>query len=388
MKAFEIKKGIYWVGAIDWDLREFHGYQTQRGSTYNAYLIIDDKITLVDTVKHYLFDEMLERIKSIIDPAKIDYVVSNHSEMDHSGALPDIMNICKNATVICSPNGKDNLEKHFDVNSWKFKIVNTSDEINIGKHTLFFVLMQMVHWPDSMATFIKDEKLLLPNDAFGQHIASYERFADELGLDIVFEEAKKYFANIILPYSRQASKAVSEIDKLDIDMIAPSHGLIWKGNVNQIIKAYKSWDANETKEKAIILFDTMWGSTRKMALAIYKAFEEKNIHVEFRNIKTTHISDIMTHLIDSKYICIGSPTLNNTCLPTIASVLNYIKGLNPKNRLGLVFGSYGWGGQAINEIETAFKELSYTIIDTIKVQYVPSDEYLNKMKDDLKNKLP
>lgn len=381
MKAVEIKKNVYWVGAIDWDIREFHGYSTQRGTTYNAYLIIDEKVVLIDTVKNHFYGEMLSRIKSIIDPNKIDIVISNHSEMDHSGALPQILDICKNATLICSPNGELNLKKHFDASKWNLKTVKTNEKINIGKKNLSFVLMQMVHWPDSMATYLYEDKILFPNDAFGQHIASSERFVDDYPLDIVFDEAKKYYANIILPFSRQTKVALDDIQKLDIQVIAPSHGLIWKKDLSKITDAYQKWDANETINKAVIVYDTMWGSTKLMAEAIYKAFEEKGYIVELKNLKFNHISDIMKDIIDAKYICIGSPTLNNTTLPSIAAFLCYLKGLKPKNRVGLAFGSYGWGGQAVDEIEQIYKNLSFETLSSIKIQYVPSKVVLNDIFD-------
>ncbi|HEU64219.1 MAG: Nitric oxide reductase [Candidatus Anoxychlamydiales bacterium] len=388
MRAFEIKKGIYWVGAIDWELSEFHGYLTQRGSTYNAYLIIDEKIVLVDTVKSHVTDDLISRIKTIIDPSKIDIIISNHTEMDHSGSIPAIMKYSPNATVVCSPMGEKGLKKHFDATQWKFKVVETGDKINIGKRDLSFILMQMVHWPDSMATYCLQEKLLMPNDIFGQHMASYERFVDENRFDVVMEEAKKYFANILLPYSRQSLDAVTQIEKLSLDMIAPSHGLIWRGDdVKKILKAYDKWDANITVNKAVIVYDTMWGSTKEMATSIYKAFEAKNINVEIKNLRKTHISDIMTDIIDAKYICVGSPTLNNTMMPTVASFLYYLKGLRPQNRIAIAFGSYGWGGQSLNEIEKVFEFLKYQTLDTIKFEYVPRKADLEKMTEDLKNKL-
>ncbi|NGX49623.1 MAG: Nitric oxide reductase [Candidatus Anoxychlamydiales bacterium] len=388
MRAVEVKKGIYWVGAIDWELTEFHGYLTQRGSTYNAYLIIDEKIVLVDTVKSHLTDELISRIKTIIDPSKIDIIISNHTEMDHSGSIPAIMKYCPNAEIVCSPMGEKGLKKHFDTTSWKFRVVNTGDKINIGKRDLSFILMQMVHWPDSMATYCLQEKLLMPNDIFGQHMASYERFVDEDRFDVVMEEAKKYFANILLPYSRQSQDAVSQIEKLDLDMIAPSHGLIWRGDdVKKILKAYDKWDSNICENKAVIVYDTMWGSTKEMAMSIYKAFEAKNINVEIKCLKKTHISDIMTDVLDAKYICVGSPTLNNTMMPTVASFLYYMKGLRPQNRIGIAFGSYGWGGQSLNEIEKVFEFLKYQTLDTIKFEYIPRKDDLEKMTKDLKNKL-
>ncbi len=354
MKAVEIKKGIYWVGAIDWDLRSFHGYLTQRGSSYNAYLIVDEKIVLVDTVKEYCCAEMLERIKDVIDPAKIDYVVSNHAEMDHSGSLPEIMTICKNAELIVSPHGEKALRNHFR-QEWNFKVVKTGDRVKIGKRTLQFVLMPLVHWPDSMATYIPEEKLLMPNDAFGQHIASPERFDDELGWDIAYQESAKYYANIALIYSKQVRAILKDIEPLEVDMIAPSHGVIWRKHVKDIIEQYRIWSHNITKDKAVIVYDTMWGSTKKMAQAIHKGFEEKGIQSRLLNLQANHISDVMTEVLTSKYICVGSPTLNGTMMPTVAAFLCYLKGLAPKDRVALSFGSYGWGGQSIKEVEDILK---------------------------------
>jgi len=387
MKPFEIKKDVFWVGGIDWDLRNFHGYLTQRGSTYNSYLIIDKKIVLVDTVKHYLYDEMLERIKKVIDPSKIDYIISNHVEMDHSGSLPKILDIAKNAVVITSPNGEKGLKRHYK-KDWNFKVVNSGDSINIGKRNLNFVLAQMVHWPDSMVTYIPEDKLLLSNDAFGQHIASKERYDDEIGWDIVKEESKKYYANIVLPYGAQVNKLLESASGLSLDMIAPSHGLIWRKNINNIIEEYKKWANNKTENKAVIIYDTMWGSTEKITYAIKDIFEDNNILVNIKNLKTNHISDIMTDIIDSKYICIGSPALNNNVLPTISSFLTYLKGLSPKNRIGLAFGSYGWAPASINEIEKIINELKWQkLTDSIKINYIPDNNELNEVKNLVNNAL-
>jgi len=384
MKPLEIKKGIYWVGAIDWDLRNFHGYSTQLGSTYNSYLVIDKKIVLVDTVKHYMFEEMLERIKKIIDPSKIDYIVSNHTEMDHSGGLPGMMDIAKNAVIICSPNGEKGLKKHFK-KDWKFKVVNTGDSINIGKRNLNFVLMQMVHWPDSMATYIPEDKLLLPNDAFGQHIASCERFDDEYGWDRVRIEAAKYYANIVLPFGAQVNKALEAVSGLDINMIAPSHGLMWRSHIKDIIGLYKKWANNVYDKKAVIVYDTMWHSTEKMAYAIKDVFEEKDIPCEIKNLQASHISDVMASILEAKYICVGSPTLNNGMLPAISAFLTYIKGLAPKNRIGIAFGSYGWGGQAVSDIENILEAAKFELpVKGLKIQWVPDETELEELKDKLR----
>ncbi|MDP8212720.1 MAG: FprA family A-type flavoprotein [Candidatus Zapsychrus exili] len=387
MKSIEIKKGIYWVGAIDWDLRSFHGYLTQRGSTYNSYLIVDDKITLVDTVKHQFYDEMLERIKEIIDPEKIDYIVCNHVEMDHSGALPDIMQVCKNAEIVTCPNGEKGLNLHYKGNDWKFKVINTGDSLNIGKRNLNFVLTPMVHWPDSMVTYIPEDKLLLSNDSFGQHIASDERFDDELEWDTVYYEAAKYYANIVLPYGNQVVKELEAASGLDINMIAPSHGIIWRENIGKIIESYTKWANNKMEDKAAIVYDTMWDSTAVIAQAIQDAFDGKGIQSRLISLQDMHISDVMTYLLDAKYLCVGSPTLNSGMLPAVAAFLCYLKGLAPKGRTGLAFGSYGWGGQSIKEIETTLSGCGFEMLESIKVQYVPDENQINEIKDKSKGEI-
>ncbi len=376
MNIVEIKPDIYWVGGIDWDIRNFHGYLTQRGTTYNAYLIIDKKITLVDTVKHYLFDELLSRIKEIVDPSKIDYIISNHVEMDHTGSLPKLLRFCPNAKIITSTRGEKGLKRHYK-KDWDFQVVQSGDTLNIGKRTLHFVHIPMVHWPDSMVTYIPSDKLLLPNDAFGQHIASSERFDDELEWGTLQEEAAKYYANIVMPYGDQVKKALAALDGLDIDMIAPSHGIIWRSYIPQILKEYQKWAAYESDDKALIVYDSMWGSTEKMAYALQEGLEESGIPVTMRNLRTNHISDIITDVLTSKMILLGSPTLNNTMLPTMGGFLTYLKGLRPKNRIGFVFGSYGWGGQAVGEIVKIVKDLSWDIpIDSVNLNYVPDQKEL------------
>ncbi len=376
LNIVKLKPDIYWVGGIDWNIRNFHGYLTQRGTTYNAYLIIDNKITLVESVKHYLFDEMLSRIKELIDPSKIDYIISNHVEMDHSGSIPKLLEICKNAKVITSTRGEKGLKRHFKRNL-NLRIVKSGDTLNIGKRTLHFVEIPMVHWPDSMVTYIPSDKLLIPNDAFGQHIASSERFDDQIEWGILREEAAKYYANIVMPYGNQVEKALDALSKLDIDMIAPSHGIIWRSFIPNILKEYTKWARYETDDKALIVYDSMWGSTEKIAYSLREGIEEEGIPVTMRNLKTTHISDIITEVISSKLILLGSPTLNNTMLPSMGGFLTYLKGLRPKNRVGHVFGSYGWGGQAVGEIEKILKDLSWDIpFESINLNYIPDKEEL------------
>ena len=381
MKKLEIKKDVYWVGGIDWDIRNFHGYSTGRGTTYNSYLIMDKKITLIDTVKHYMYDEMMSRIKEIVDPRKIDYIISNHVEMDHSGSLPKINKIAKNAKIITSTRGEKGLNKHYkeDMN---YKVVNSGETLDIGKRTLHFVHIPMVHWPDSMVTYSPKDKILFPNDAFGQHIASSERFDSEIEWGILKEEAAKYYSNIVMPYGDQVKKALESVKDLDIDIIAPSHGIIWTEKIPKIIAEYKKWANFETEKKALIVYDSMWHSTEKLAYKLLEGLEEKNIPTTIRNLNTNHISDIITEVLTSKLICLGSPTLNNGMMPKMGEFLTYLKGLRPKDRVGFVFGSYGWGGQALGEIRKMIDTLSWDFYkDNYNVNYVPDEEHLKEIKE-------
>ncbi len=386
IKAIQIKENVYWVGGIDWNIRNFHGYLTQRGSTYNAYLIIDEKITLIDTVKHYLFDEMLERISDVIDPADIDYVISNHVEQDHSGSLPEIMEIATKATLVTSPNGEKGLKAHFR-EDWNYRIVKSGDVLNIGKRNLTFVQTPMVHWPDNMVTYLEEDKILFSNDAFGQHIASTERFDDELPLGVILEEARKYYANIVLPYGGQVQKALGTLGGLDVEVIATSHGLIWRSNIPAILNEYQKWSTNATEKKAVIVYDTMWNATEIIAESISDVFEKKGYNVRFMDLKNNHISDIMTEVITAKYICVGSPTLNNNLMPSVASFLTYLKGLAPKDRIGLAFGSYGWSGQSIGQVEQYLKDCGFETLENIRIQYIPEEDQLEEMKEKLEGNI-
>lgn len=377
MQPVQIKPGVYWVGAIDWDLRYFHGYVTPRGTTYNAYLIVDDKVTLVDTVKHYKGDEMLERISNVCDPSGIDYIVANHVEMDHSGSLPQMMEVAPNAKVITSPRGKDGLVHHYG--EYNYQVVKSGDEVSLGDRTLTFVHTPMVHWPDSMVTYIGEERLLLPNDAFGQHVASHERFDDEIGWDLLHEEAAKYYANIVLPFGLQVKKALDALADLPIDMIAPSHGVVWRKFLPELLEVYPRWANHETDQRALIVYDTMWESTTQLALALQRGLEEAGVPVTVRTLQNSHMSEIMTDVLTSRALLIGTPTLNNGMLPTVAGFLNYLKGLKPQKRLGLAFGSYGWSGQGAGEVHEFIESMGWEApIDFINVKYRPTDDQLQE----------
>lgn len=379
MKAVKLRENIYWVGGIDWNLRNFHGYLTPRGSTYNAYLIIDEKITLIDTVKHYLVDEMLERIRSVVDPSKIDYIISNHVEMDHSGGLPRMMEIAPKATIVTSPQGEKGLREHFATDSWNFQTVKTNDTLRIGSHSFSFVLTPMIHWPDNMIGYCPEEKILFSNDSFGQHIASPERFDDETPLDIALEEAQKYYGNIVLSYNSQVQKALAVAATLDISMIAPSHGLIWRSHIAEIVEKYTAWSTNRTDNLALIIYDTMWESTARLALAVRRGFENRGVKVKIHTLKTSHISDIMTDVVCAKYICVGSPTINSMMLPTVGGFLTYLRALSPRERIAMAFGSYGWGGQSIDQVNEMLKECGFTMMEPVKAKYVPSPALLEEI---------
>ncbi|RQD77049.1 MAG: FprA family A-type flavoprotein [Candidatus Syntrophonatronum acetioxidans] len=386
MKPIRLREQVYWVGGIDWNLRDFHGYLTQKGTTYNAYLVIDEKITLIDTVKEYLCQELIERISSLVDPSKIDYIITNHVEMDHSGSLPEIIKLAPQATIFASPQGEKGLKAHYK-KDWNIKKVKSGETLNLGKRNLHFLQTPLVHWPDNMVSYMPEEKILFSNDAFGQHIASSERFDDQYPLDIILEEAQKYYANIVFPYGKQVKKALESASQLEIEMIAPSHGLIWRKNLPSILEEYKKWSDNETDEKAVVVFDTMWGSTGKIARAIQKAFENREIKVVMKNLKYNHISDIMTEVITSRYICVGSPTLNNGILPSVSSFLTYMKGLSPKKRKGLAFGSYGWSGESVGVIEEVLRDCGFDLFEQVRLQYIPDDSNLNEIEEKIKESI-
>jgi flavorubredoxin len=380
MKAVEIKPGVFWVGGIDWSLRDFHGYKTPRGTTYNAYLILDERITLVDTVKHYLVDEMLDRVRDVVDPEKIDLIVSNHVEMDHSGSLPHLAAMLPGVEVITSANGETGLRAHFG-DGLNLHAVNTGDELSIGRRTLHFLPAPMVHWPDSMETYVPEERLLLSNDGFGQHIASTERFVDEVGLDIAMEEAAKYYANIVMPYGAQVQKLLAAASELDIEMIATGHGLSWRRDLDVVLAAYTRWAANQTVPKAVIVYDTMWGSTRRLAYALQEGLEAEGVPTKMGLLQSTDVSDTMTWMLEARGILVGSPTLNSHMLPSVAGAMTYVAGLKPRNRLGLAFGSYGWGRQGVGGVEKMMDEIGWQRpVESVGAQWRPGDEELAKAR--------
>lgn len=350
----ELTKGVYWVGVVDWAIRKFHGQElsTHRGSSYNAYLITDEKTVLVDTVWGPFQDQLIENIHEIIDPAKIDIVVANHAEVDHSGGLPAVMRHVPKATVIVSQRGKESVEGHFH-QPWDFKVVKTGDKINIGKNDLVFVEAPMLHWPDSMFTYLTGKNILMPNDAFGQHYATAFRFNDQVNQEELYEEALKYYANILTPFSSLVLKKIEEVLALNltVDMIAPSHGVIWRKDPLQIVKKYQQWAKQEPENSAVIIYDTMWDGTRLMAEAIGQGLAAKGVPYKAFHVAVSDRNDVITEVFKAKAIIVGSPTFNQGVLPTITPILEDLKGLRFQNKIGAAFGSYGWSGEAVKIIE-------------------------------------
>lgn len=380
MKAVEIVKDVYWVGAIDYDVRNFHGYSytTHNGTTYNAYLVVgNDKTALVDAVYGPFSDEMFSRIEQVMDPSEIDYMISNHTEMDHSGAVPDVLKRMKRMKLICTERAVEELEKHYP-NGWEIQTVKTGDEIDLGGKTLRFYEAPMLHWPESMFTYYVEEEVLMPNDAFGQHYATERRFADEVNQETLWKEAEKYYANILWPLSRMVQKKIEEVVKLGlpIKIIAPSHGLIWRENPLDIVMRYLDWAKGErTKDKVLVVWDTMWQSTTKLARAIAEGIDSEGLTPLLRLIPHSDRSDIMAELLEAKGIVVGSSTLHNDILPTVAPVLSDFEVLKPVGKKAAAFGSYGWAGGSVKRIQESMERGKMDIImEPFTVKWVPSHD--------------
>jgi len=384
MSVVKLAEGIYWVGVVDWDVRDFHGYETRRGTTYNAYLVIDEKTVLVDTVKSPFQSELLANVRELANPEEIDYIVVNHVEKDHSSSLPYIKQFAKNATIVSSGRGKDGLVKYYGGEDWTIQTVKTADELNLGNKTLQFVEAPMLHWPDSMFTYLKEDEILMPNDAFGQHYASSQRYDDEVDQSVLMDEAAKYYANILMPFAPLIIKKIEEVSGLGIKprMIAPSHGVIWRSNPDKIVQSYLEWSEGKTESKAVIVYDTMWGSTQKMAYAIFDAISSRGIGVHLFHLRRSDVSEIVKEILEAKAVIIGSPTLNNSMFPTVSSFLTYNIGLRPRGKVWTSFGSYGWGGGATRDINKRLIEARFEVLEpSLSIKYAPSVEELRKCRE-------
>lgn len=382
MGDIEIKPSVFWVGAVDWAVRDFHGYITPRGSTYNNYLILDDEPTLVDAVKHEFFEVSLHNIKRIMDPAKIRHIVINHIEPDHAGSLSEFVKLMPDAMIYCTEKGREGLSRMFDISAWKIKTVKTGDTLKIGKRTLMFLETPMLHWPDSMMTYVKEDKLLISQDAFGQHLASTQRFDDEFISCSSYSELEDavwdYYANILMPFGSLITQKINEVKSLnlDIDMIAPDHGVIWRKDALHALKMYSDIASGKADERVVIIYDTMWHSTELMVQPIMEGIKDEGMDVRVFKLRATPISVAAKEFWRARGCLIGSPTLNNTIFPQIGELLVTLKGLRPRNRMVSAFGSYGWGGGAVKEIlRICGEEMKLeTVKPGIQVKYKASME--------------
>ena len=374
MNTPEIKDKIYWVGAIDWNIRDFHGYSTYKGTTYNAFLVKDEKIALFDTVKKSHLNELVHHIKQLVDPTDIDYLIVNHVEMDHSGSLPEIVDLVKPEKIFCSKMGLKAINEHFHPEDWPLEAVENGQILSLGSKTVQFLETRMLHWPDSMFSYFPEDKLLISSDAFGQHLASSERFDDEVDFSELMEQTSKYYANILTLYSPLIRKLLAKVQDLglEIDMIAPDHGVIWRSHIGDVLKAYGDWSQNKGKRKALVIYDTMWASTEKMAKAVATGINMTGTSVKLINLAYAHRSDVMADVLNAKAVILGCATLNNGMLPRMAGFLMYMRGLKPTNKIGAAFGSFGWSGEAVKLMNRAMEDMKFDIVEPgLRVKYVP-----------------
>lgn len=378
--SFKIKDNITWVGKIDWELRKFHGeeYSTHRGSSYNSYLVMDEKTVLIDTVWSKFSGEFVENLKKDVPLEKIDFVVANHAESDHSGALPELMKHIPNTPIYCTANGVNSLKGHFH-KDWNFQIVKTGDKLSLGSKELVFIEAQMLHWPDSMMCYLTKDSILFSNDAFGQHIASELMYNDLVDQAELFQEAIKYYANILTPFSMLVDNKIKEVLALNVpvDMICPSHGMIWRKDPLQIVNKYVQWANKYNENQITIIYDTMWDGTRRMAEAVAKGIAEadKTVVVKLFNAARSDKNDIITEIFKSKAILVGSPTINKSVLSAVAAILEEIKGLRFKNKKAAAFGCYGWSGEAVKIISDKLKESGFELLnDGLQEKWNPNTE--------------
>lgn len=382
--SFKITDSVTWVGKIDWELRRFHGdeYSTHKGSSYNSYLIKDEKVVLIDTVWMPFGKEFVQNLKKEIDLNKIDYIIANHAEVDHSGALPELMREIPNTPIYCTKNGVKSLKGHYHMD-WNFREVKTGDTLDLGKNKIVFIEARMLHWPDTMFSYLTGENILFSNDAFGQHLASEFMFNDLVNNEELYLEATKYYANILTPFSTFVRKKIEEIVALNVpvNMIAPSHGIIWRKDPLQIVKKYMEWASDYQENQITILYDTMWSNTRKMAEAIAKGIKEadKDVTVKLYNSAHTDKNDIITEVFKSKMIIAGSSTINKGILNSMAGILEMIKGLGFKNKKAAAFGSYGWSGEGNKIISEELKDSGFTLVnDGVKELWTPDEKALER----------
>ncbi|SHI05787.1 anaerobic nitric oxide reductase flavorubredoxin [Desulfosporosinus lacus] len=387
--SFEVNKSVKWVGKIDWELKKFHGDElsTNRGSSYNSYLIQDEKTALIDCIWTPFAKEFVTNLKKEIDLNKIDYIIANHGEPDHSGALPELMREIPNTPIYCTANAMKSLKGQYH-QDWNFVPVKTGDKLSLGSKEFIFIEARMLHWPDTMFTYLTGDNILFSNDGFGQHLASEHMFNDLVDQAELYHEALKYYANILTPFSKFVENKITEIlsFNLPVDMICPSHGLIWRDNPLQIVDKYMAWAKDYQENQISIIYDTMWNSTRKMAEQIAAGIKlsDKDVTVKLFNCNSTHAdkNDIITEVFKSKAILVGSPTINKGVSFAVAGILEMIKGLAFKNKKGAAFGSYGWSGENTKLISTELEHAKFELLNEgLRVTWSPDDEALIKCQE-------
>ncbi|MGL4594678.1 MAG: FprA family A-type flavoprotein [Thermoguttaceae bacterium] len=381
----QLVQNIDWIGYVDWNIRDFHSFDTNRGATYNSYLIRDEKTAVIDAVKAPFVENLLGNIAEKTPLDSVDYVVCNHAEPDHAGGLPELLKNLPNAILLCNAKCKEALAGYFDISQWKIQIVLPNESVSLGNKTLQFLNTPMVHWPESMFTYIPEDRILFSMDAFGQHLATSARFDDEYDLSTILQEAKCYYANIVTPYSKQVLKTLetAQTIPLAIDMIAPSHGLIWRSHIPAIFDAYNDWASGKYAPRVLILFDSMWNSTAQIAEAILNGATKTphNVDVELMHVRHTSLTRIATEMLDSAAVAIGTPTLNMTMMPQIGALTTYLQGLKFSSKDVCTFGSFGWSPAGLQQLDAWTENMKWTrLCDPIKSQFKPKTETLEQAK--------
>ncbi len=376
-----LSDNIDWIGCVDWTVRDFHGYDTPRGSTYNAYLLRDEKTALVDTVRAPFAQQLLANLASLTDFGQVDFVVCNHAEPDHAGALPQVMARMPQATLVCDKKCAATLAGHADTSSWKLRLVGNGERISLGRRSLQFLETPMLHWPESMFTYVPEEALLFSMDAFGQHYATAERFDDQTDFATLMEEAKTYYANIIMPYGKAVLAALEKIAALPVRTIATSHGVLWRKHIEKITAAYGDWAAHHCRPKVLVIYDSMWGSTAAMAEAILDGANQPGVAAGLIPIRQSNLTRIATEVLDAAAVAFGSATLNRSLMPMAAAALSYLQGLRPPNKVAAAFGAYGWGRGGPEAVDEALRAMDWEILrEPIRAHYRPTPEVLDQCR--------
>ncbi len=383
---FKINERITWVGKIDWELQKFHGeeYSTHRGSSYNSYLIQDEKVALIDTVWQPFDDEFVANLKKVIDLKKIDYIIANHAEVDHSGGLPELMKEIPNTPIYCTANGIKSLKGHYH-QDWNFVPVKTGDTLDLGQGKLIFIEAPMLHWPDSMFEYYTKDEILFTNDAFGQHYASELMYNDLVDQAELYQEAVKYYANILTPFSPLVTKKIKEVlgFNVPVSMVCPSHGVIWRDHPTQIVEQYLKWADNYQEHQVTLLYDTMWDATKRMAEAIAEGIKsvDPTLNIKLFNVGKADKNDVISEVFKSKLVVAGSSTINNGILSAMAAILEIMKGLRFKNKKAAGFGSYGWSGESPKIMSKTLKECGFEILeDALGILWQPDEAALGQCR--------